>query len=214
MSIDSFLTHHKRFQTQNFQIFTPSSLPNSYCKTDRKTVPKQNTAAKKMHGQNIHVKTSQLKTNQSLDKPLQHLQRRETARLTSTRFAIIDPQQMKIILCQKRPQQKDSRKRHASIARIWVLLPSSGGRGFSPAPALCCAVPSGAGDSCHVSVLPAEAKTHSCAHNTQHGKSCSLATWVTTSASDQRKFDFSQERWSTWQISLSLSALICCSISS
>lgn len=94
---------HKRFQTQNFQIFTPSSLSNSYCNTDRKTLPKENTADKKMHGQNIHMKTLQLKTNQSLGKPLQHLQRQERARLTSTRFASTNPQQMKTLLHQTRP---------------------------------------------------------------------------------------------------------------
>lgn len=98
-SIRSFLTHHKRFQTHNFQIFTPSSLPNTYCTTDRTIVPRENKARKKMHGQNIHRKTLQLKTNQSL----QHLPRQEKTSLASTRLASTNPQQMKTILSQKRP---------------------------------------------------------------------------------------------------------------
>lgn len=166
MSIHSLLSHHKRPQTHKFQIFTLSSLPNSYCTTNRKIVPRENKADKKMRGQNIHRKTLQLKTNRSPDKPLQHFQIQERTRLASTRLASTNPQQMKTILSQKRSQQKDSRRGRASLGRIWVLLPSSGGRGFSPAPALCCAVLSGAGYSCLVSVLPAEVKIHTCAWNT------------------------------------------------
>lgn len=102
MSVRSFLTHQKRLQTHNFQIFTPSSLPNSYCTTDRKIVPRENKADKKMRGENIHRKTLQLKTNRSLDKPPQHLQRQERTRLASTRLASTNPQQMKTILSEKR----------------------------------------------------------------------------------------------------------------
>lgn len=111
--------------------------------------------------------------------------------LLEPNYLVPNPQQLNPIFHQKMPEQIDSRGGCALLERIWIPLPSSGGRGFSPAPALCCAVPSGASYSCHASVLPAEVKVkYTTVHNSQHSKSCSLARRATTSTSEQRKVAF------------------------